>query len=92
MFLKLLKAMFSKKTVKNYNKERKLKRHVVQKSDNMTSPIELNNKNVIIPDNKTEREIEELYSEIRDLQAINREKLDKNNISKSFKNIYNSKH
>ena len=92
MFLKLLKAMFSKKTVKNYNNERKLKRHVVQKSGNMTSPIELNNKNVIIPDNKTEREIEELYSEIRDLQAINREKLDKNNISKSFKNIYNSKH
>ena len=35
----------------------------------VTEPIELHNNNVVYPDNRTEREIEKLYEEIREMQA-----------------------
>ena len=43
-----------------------------------TSPIKFKNKNIVYPNNKTEKEIEALYSEIRELQAKNRDKINKN--------------
>lgn len=45
-----------------------------------SKPIEFKNKNIVYPDNKTEKEIKALYSEIRDLQAKNREKIEKNKL------------
>lgn len=50
----------------------------VKSIKNATLPIELKSKNIVMPDNKTEKEIQTLYAEIRELQAQNREKINKN--------------
>lgn len=55
---------------------RKMNRYSTVK--NATSPIEVNSQNVVYPDGRREREIEALYTEIRELQKQNREKAEKN--------------
>ncbi len=46
---------------------------------------ELTNKNIVYPENKTKKELNILYAEIRELQAINREKINKNKLRCSVK-------
>ena len=47
----------------------------------VTPTFDLNGENVVHPEGQTEKEIEDLYAEIRVLQTKNREKLNKNKIS-----------
>jgi len=54
----------------------------VRKSINYSTPdFDLKNNNVVHNENKTEKEIEDLYAEIRVLQAQNREKIEKRKLS-----------
>ena len=47
--------------------------HHGKRVKNATSPIEFKSKNIVMPNDKAEKEIQALYSEIRELQAQNRE-------------------
>ena len=47
----------------------------------VTPVFDLKNDNVVYPDNKTQKEIQDLYAEIKVLQAKNREKIKKNKIT-----------
>ena len=56
--------------------------NVVRKNVNYSTPdFDLKNNNVVHNENKTEKEIEDLYAEIRVLQAQNREKIEKKKLS-----------
>lgn len=47
----------------------------------VTPVFDLKNDNVVYPDNKTQKEIQDLYAEIKELQAKNREKINRNKIT-----------
>lgn len=42
-----------------------------------SKPIQLRSKNVVYPDNRLEKEIQNLYSEIREMQKTQRSKLER---------------
>ena len=71
------------------NDKSELKDKLVRKSNpipkhhvNFSTPaFDLNSPDVVHPELKNEKELEDLYSEIRILQEKNRQKVDKNKIS-----------
>ena len=71
------------------NDRQELNKNIVRKSRSVsnhhvnfsTPSFDLNSPDVVHPELKAEKEIEDLYSEIRILQEKNREKINKNKIS-----------
>ena len=71
------------------NNKPELNKNIVRKSHSVsnhhvnfsTPTFDLNSENVVHPELKNEKEIEDLYSEIRILQEKNRQKINKNKIS-----------
>ena len=77
MFLELIEKIFG---VLTSNTKADVNSSIISRSKkvkNATSPIEFKSKNVVMPNDKEEKEIQALYSEIRELQAKNREIADK---------------
>ena len=73
MFLELIEKIFG---VLTSNTKADVSSSIISRSKkvkNATSPIEFKSKNVVMPNDKKEEEIQALYSEIRELQAKNRE-------------------
>lgn len=73
MFLELIEKIFG---VLTSNTKADVSSSIISRSKkvkNATSPIEFKSKNVVMPNDKKEKEIQALYSEIRELQAKNRE-------------------
>ena len=77
MFLELIEKIFG---VLTSNTKVDVSSSIISRSKkvkNATSPIEFKSKNVVMPNDKEEKEIQALYSEIREFQAKNREIADK---------------
>ena len=77
MFSELIEKVFGILTSNTNKNVKSSSTRISNRVKNATSPLEFKSKNVVLPNNKTEKEIQNLYAEIRELQAQNKEKADK---------------